>query len=308
MPSSCPSNTCISCTEKECNGLVFPFNRLRCNQCVGSTEQCFKSLVEDTTQLALCKNYVAGEACYTTITSDRQTAYRGCMSDNDEGSQLCSANGESTCKRCTGFGCNTVAVLSSPSLSCVVCSSAASADCAWGYSASEANTCRNDIWLGETESCYRVQSSDGTTQRGCTLDDTNQCPENGVECEKCSTAGCNTKTYNKHKCYQCDSKVDGQSSCAEEAEDILITECPGDDQKLTDIGCYLLKQADGSVKRGCMTNIDANLIAQCKSEDNDLCEYCAEDGCNDQNAGAAALKALSIILVVAVAGFRTVFN
>lgn len=308
LPSSCPSNTCISCTENQCNQLVFPFNRLRCHQCVGTTEQCFGSLTGDSTQLALCKNYEAGEACYTTISSDRKTAYRGCMSDDAPGSLLCTANGDSTCKRCTAFGCNTVAVVNSPSLSCITCASTES-DCAWGYSASEADKCKNDIWIGETESCYRVQSADGATHRGCTMDDTDRCPENGVECEKCSSAaGCNTKTYNKHKCYQCDSKLAGQSSCAKEAEDILITECPGDEQKYADIGCYLLKQADGSVKRGCMTNIEADLVAQCKSEDNDVCEYCGEDGCNDQNAGAAAIQAMSVILLVAVAGFRAIFH
>lgn len=271
---------------------------MKCHQCSGGSDECLNGL---NTELSVCKNYIAGDACYTTYTDDKSTIYRGCMSDADTGSAMCSQNGDTTCTRCLAGGCNFLAAVSSPSLSCVKCFAGDdnAIGCGYGYQSTDGSKCHSNVWLGQTESCYTVRGSQGIS-RGCTIDDVNACPDNDT-CEKCTSDSCNSKSYNKYKCFQCNSSVAGQGSCAQEAEDLEVTECPGDDQKLAEIGCYLWKKDDDSVERGCLSTLTAAMKNECIDDESETCEYCLGEGCNNQNAGAAALTAVSSIVLLLVA-------
>lgn len=158
--------------------------------------------------------------------------------------------------------------------------------------------CTNDVWIGETESCYTLETSSGVS-RGCSLDDLDTCSDNS--CEACTSSSCNTKTLNYFKCYQCDSKVSGQESCAEEADGLTATECPGDEQKYSELGCYLLKKDDDSVERGCLSQLGASVKNDCREDDSEAaCQLCLEEGCNNQS-GAASLAAMSTLALLLVA-------
>lgn len=296
LPATCPSSTCAYCSDGDCNGLIYPSSRLRCQQCIGNAETC---MTGQTNVLSICTNYVPGDACYTTITGDKSSVYRGCMSDANEGTQLCTQNGDSSCKRCLLTGCNSVPAVSKSSFTCVKCSAADQTGCGWGYEATEAETCESDVWIGETESCYALQTDTGVT-RGCTMDDNINCAENSPTCDTCTTKACNTQAYNKFKCYQCNSKTTGQESCAQKAEGIAVTECPGD-LKASELGCYLWKNEDKSVERGCLSTLNNLMKIECQNDDTAACQLCTEEGCNNQNAGAAALTALSTFAIVLLA-------
>lgn len=255
-----------------------------------------QNLVSNAAQRGVCQNYAADDSCYAVLSSDKTTINRGCMSDADESTELCTASGDQ-CLRCMLTACNSVPASSSPALSCVKCE-AGDKNCGWGYQTSEAVPCTTNVWLGENESCYRYQSGE-SAERGCTLDSPAKCPANDVTCETCTGNGCNRNSYYKHKCFQCDSTIAGQESCAKKVEDLTSTECPGDTQKLTDVGCFLIKEDDGKVTRGCMTSLSDAWRLVCNG-DGEECEYCDSDGCNNQDAGAAAVKALSVIALIAI--------
>lgn len=302
LPAGCSSTTCSECSDGDCNGLIFPTNRIKCHHCSGAANECVSGQTSAATQLSVCKNYIAGDACYTTVTTDKSSVYRGCMSDADRGSQLCSQNGDVSCSRCLTTTCNAMPAVSPASLSCVKCSTSSDGNCGWAYETTNAAKCEKNVWIGEKESCYAAQSTVGVS-RGCTLDDLDTCREN---CDSCSTNGCNTKSYNKFKCYQCSSNVAGQESCAKEVEGLLVTECPGDNQKPSELGCYLWKKDDQTVERGCLSQLDASIKNECKDGESAACKFCEGEGCNNQNGGAAALAALStvaLILIAMVVGF-----
>lgn len=297
--SACIASTCAFCQGDNCNGIIYPVNRIQCHHCSDNTNDCRNGL---TTEQKVCNNYIAGDACYTTYSSDKTMVYRGCMSDADGGSQFCGQNGDATCTRCLLTGCNSLPAVTSASLSCVHCSATDDDNewgCGYGYESTDAQQCESRVWLGQTESCYTVRGAEGVS-RGCTLDNVEECSASAT-CEQCTTSACNSKSYDKFKCYQCNSSAAGQGSCAKEAEDIEVTECPGEDQKLVDLGCYLWKKEDDSVERGCVSSLDTATKNVCKDEDSESCEVCIAEGCNNQNAGAAALMAFSTIALLVVA-------
>ena len=132
-----------------------------------------------------------------------------------------------------------------------------------------------------------------------------QCAADDDTCGTCQGNGCNRNTFNFHKCLQCRSSNDENCKDPEESEMEPQT-CPGREQRLTDIGCYVLEQDNGNVVRGCLSNIDADLLAECRR--GDRCEICETDGCNTQPfGGAGAIKAVSFVLMVITALFMQMF-
>lgn len=221
------------------------------------------------------------------------------MSDDEVGSKLCAENGDKSCTRCLGYECNSNSVVNGAKLSCVKCTSEEGA-CEWGIDKEEATKCTSDVWLGDSETCYSYQTEEGVT-RGCSLDATNVCPAETTVCKECVGAGCNSMTYKKFKCYQCDSKKAGEESCADKVEGLSVTECSSDYQTYFDQGCYLLKNEDESVVRGCVSDLSAAWKADCIKGDDEACKVCGDEGCNNQPGGAAALVALSTFALLLIA-------
>lgn len=247
----------------------------------------------------VCKKYVVGDSCYSVMIFNQ--IYRGCLSDDDAGSNVCLQSGK--CQQCLVRNCNTAPAQKAASLSCVKCKGAdKESDCSWGYDTEVAEVCVNSVLLGDFESCYRKQDENGVVQRGCSLDEVAVCQGNNADCETCSSAACNRNTYNKHKCYQCHSSVEGQESCAEEVEGLEALECRGEDHKATDGDCYMLKKEDGSWVRGCLRDTEKVTQDTCKVVDNEQkCTVCQGEGCNNEKASATLAKALpfAVLLIVA---------
>lgn len=83
---------------------------------------------------------------------------RGCLSElNDRTNEriLCEENNKNdngTCVICLNTGCNNQPKERQPKLSCLNCNG--SEECAFGFNASMAVPCRNDVTLGDAESCF----------------------------------------------------------------------------------------------------------------------------------------------------------
>lgn len=77
------------------------------------------------------------------------------MTDRGDGRLLCERihpNDKSVCIKCGTTGCNNVARVKPPTLSCVNCDK--SNECAFGQDKSTATACKNDVPFGSEETCY----------------------------------------------------------------------------------------------------------------------------------------------------------
>uniref|UniRef100_A0A1B0CQC0 DUF753 domain-containing protein n=2 Tax=Lutzomyia longipalpis TaxID=7200 RepID=A0A1B0CQC0_LUTLO len=278
---TCNSYTCQICAGGYCNGAVFPAARKQCHQCSG-TDACIQSLTSASDTLKVCTTYEAADQCYTVVTDGE--VHRGCTSDTSQGNTKLQRS------------------RSAPTLSCIKCA-ANDVACLWGFSDSAVERCVNDVWIGTQETCYRMISGSSAV-RGCTLDNPTQCPDSNTACIKCTGNGCNSVTFKYQQCLLCSSDTEGQETCGSEPTEYSSTQCSGDSQTYEGRGCYVLVDDDGVVKRGCAKDLGDQLLTQCKSEDNEECTYCENDGCNDWPAGASAIQAFSVgaMLLVAIAG------
>lgn len=103
------------CDKDLCNTVVFPEKRIKCHQCEGFGCAILNSTITPTT----CINYKANDECYIVVTSkkiyliviynlrawyrikklhfkkiilDRTTVYRGCLSDESKGKEICDSD------------------------------------------------------------------------------------------------------------------------------------------------------------------------------------------------------------------------
>lgn len=90
--------------------------------------------------------------------------YRGCLTDTSDHRLLCEKddpNKKDLCLKCRASGCNNVAKVRPPSLSCIHCDK--SAECAFGQDKKKATLCKSDVTFGAYESCYTHHSSGGSS-------------------------------------------------------------------------------------------------------------------------------------------------
>lgn len=293
LPGTCASATCQICDNDYCNSNVFPSSRLWCNRCSG-TGECLENLSATDAMQEICPIYYNPDSCYSVL-DENKVIYRGCLADADSGTVLCENSG-GNCLKCSTRNCNQIAGITAPTLSCSKCDG--NEDCSWGQDLSEATSCTKEVLMTESESCYSIHNADGYTKRGCSLDDNLTCGTDS-NCDSCAVNGCNRYSYNYHHCYQCSSDRAGEESCAREVEDLESTVCHGDEQKKEDIGCYMLRQENGAVARGCLVHLDAELKETCLQEGGD-CVACDSDGCNNKPGAGAIIKSFPIIVAFCV--------
>ncbi len=53
------------CVESNCNGEIFPPNRISCHQCTGS--ECSNDLSSSTAFVEMCRNYIANDQCFAYV-------------------------------------------------------------------------------------------------------------------------------------------------------------------------------------------------------------------------------------------------
>lgn len=296
LPAQCNALTCNRCSGHLCNGFIFPANRLQCNRCMGTSEECFNEIT-DLSHRRVCSNYVvSNDQCFSALDNQRQVI-RGCLSDGGVGAAACTSG--IFCHSCFQTGCNTIAIRPSAQLSCIQCNTN-DPNCVWGFPAANATRCVNPVFIDQTESCIERVMWDGTVQRGCTLDTVGTCAESDDTCSTCTGNACNRFSHRAHTCYQCRSS--NNESCRTRVEEDLEAEtCRGNDHSLSDQGCYTLLQDSGHVVRGCLHNLDTDLLAECRA--GQRCQVCDEDSCNVEPfvGGAGGLKALSVAMLAVVA-------
>lgn len=77
------------------------------------------------------------------------------MNDKTNERRLCEGNDKNdneTCVICSYTGCNNQPKERQPKLACVNCND--SEECAFGFNSSMAVPCKNDVALGDEESCF----------------------------------------------------------------------------------------------------------------------------------------------------------
>lgn len=262
------SFNCKQCSDNNCNGEVFPANRLLCLHCEGSnmTGDCYKS-IDDYQDLSYpCEIYNFRDSCYLYIDDDN-IIQRGCLSDQKEFSERCQIDTEK-CMTCQTSNCNFESVMKPPELSCIFCDSFYGSECSWGWTESTARQCSKERLFYEGETCYTVILSEDQVIRGCTLDG-NVCRVFD-NCDYCETDGCNGANLIQQSCYEC--FTDDDELCNLYPSRVNNVTCTG----LIEYerrGCYTWVDGETKVKRGCFADFSTEQKMQCLSD---------EDNCNLQ--------------------------
>ncbi|XP_053692259.1 uncharacterized protein LOC128740719 [Sabethes cyaneus] len=89
-------NSHETCVGAECNGNLYPANRIKCHRC----QDCAEKYPES----EICPRYVEGDGCFTLSSSNGNDIARGCLSE------LSSSCTEPNCRPCYGNGCNNAIV------------------------------------------------------------------------------------------------------------------------------------------------------------------------------------------------------
>ncbi|GAB0091250.1 hypothetical protein DMENIID0001_060680 [Sergentomyia squamirostris] len=292
---TCPSDMCSECSDETCNAGVFPTNRRSCNRCY-ATPDCANDLSANLALESVCEFYNSDDHCFSVLVQDN--IHRGCLSDGSPGVQHCIEAGDK-CLVCSGQNCNSVPAYREASLHCVKCSHDDPA-CEWAYGSNSGTKCEGTVGLGEDESCYILQTDDGIV-RGCALEDPQICDSSESDCEFCGSGGCNNKAMTRQVCYQCRSDREGEETCAQQAEGLNATVCEAIDTTYDARGCYIEKLDDGTVRRGCASELAADQLEECKGDGEDkACHYCDGPGCNDE-PGASSTIVISSLLIILLA-------
>lgn len=204
------------CFENNCNTQIVPYYRLQCHQCGPNDANCLDNLMLENIYLKSCRNFSTEDSCYL-YHDDKTGEYRrGCLSDQNIFTQKCEEN-DRNCYNCRENGCNSIAMLNSPSQYCVQCSEM-NRGCEWGFPIGRAEICPTNIPFYADQGCFSYQYSDGRVRRGCLYEERDFCAQNN--CRKCFKQECNRETYHFQSCIQCNSTTANSTECAEDPNSV----------------------------------------------------------------------------------------
>ncbi|KAH8263549.1 hypothetical protein KR044_010494, partial [Drosophila immigrans] len=249
--TTCTAPACLSCTGNGCNA------GLMCRKCDGSQTECATTNASANAYNELC---AANQWCRNVL-NDNGTVTRSCGDECAANDAKCSScNNKDNCNevlfpanarqcyQCTGEACNTV-------------------------TDSMLKPC--SVTKAEGQQCYTSGSDAKTMVRGCTTDGGATCTANTTSCLLCDTEnGCNNRTYNVelNKCIKC-SDAD-KCFGAQNAADAVA--CAGSNFTQTADNCYTQVFDNGTVSRGCVSELQGACDAQSD------CSDCAGEACNTQ--------------------------
>uniref|UniRef100_A0A453Z0Y8 DUF753 domain-containing protein n=1 Tax=Anopheles gambiae TaxID=7165 RepID=A0A453Z0Y8_ANOGA len=264
---------CVGCDRWNCNTATVRQDDL-CLQCTSNMTHCSSGARTAT----VCGKPSEG-SCYSRVDEDGYLI-RGCLSDILESAlKMSCEKGDGDCVACAGPKCN-AQFLPKNTLSCVQCDSREQLNCAQEQRDDRsAQYCRRHV---QNDRCYVRTNSDGSLQRGCLSDLTNQtlcdASKASKDCETCSGSDCNRYVYptNRLSCYQCSS---GNSlNCDAEQQQEGFLKCRYHTEKN---GCYARVYQD-QVVRGCISDL-GNDTTPCKGWNSSECHTCYKDGCNNRS-------------------------
>uniref|UniRef100_A0A182T172 DUF753 domain-containing protein n=1 Tax=Anopheles maculatus TaxID=74869 RepID=A0A182T172_9DIPT len=215
--SSDASVECDVCSRWNCNtGTVRQDDR--CLQCTSNMTLCSSG----TRTATVCKTPSEGR-CYSRV-DEQGFLVRGCLSDVSDPQVIvgCEENG-GDCVICDGPGCN-AGFLPPNTLRCVQCDSRQQLSCAQEQT-DEASVlyCRRHVG---NDRCFVRTEADGSLQRGCMSDLSNETlcnAEDTSSCDICSDNSCNKQAYpsNRLSCYQCSSERNSNCDGEQRREELL---------------------------------------------------------------------------------------
>ncbi|ETN61418.1 hypothetical protein AND_006930 [Anopheles darlingi] len=280
VSQACPatagsSTSCQRCTTNRCNAVNFPANRLQCYRC--SNPPCVS---HEAIRLEYCPLYAANDNCILQKDSGDALVRLDCRSSLTEAEQLSCASGPvGRCQSCSTAACNNPTGYSTTG-SCVRCRSSLNPLCSNGAPQLEPEPCGDPT----NSVCYTrlvdAGSLTGLTERGCLSElssaEQERCHRDDL-CVTCSSrvsANCNTNQYPVAplRCYQCDSRTDGESCKASQLSNVVAPVCPQYDPANK---CYTIIQSNGDTVRKCST---AAREVECGTAS--VCEVCLFGGCN----------------------------
>ncbi|CRL00354.1 CLUMA_CG013627, isoform A, partial [Clunio marinus] len=269
------SVNCKQCSDNNCNGEIFPVNRLTCFHCHGNDSDCRTNLASIKELKYPCEVYNFRDSCYMYVTED-QVTHRGCLSDLNEFPEMCLDDREK-CAICQTPNCNYESVLREPTLSCIECDSTFGDECSWGWLESSAEKCQKEIFFYQEERCHSLVVSDDAIIRGCTLDG-NVCTTFASKCDYCTTDGCNRENLLQQYCYDCNS--DDDQNCGPKPYHTKNVTCSGIVQH-QHRGCYTKVDSQDKVIRGCYSDLSMDERIQCTNE-GEFCQRCIDEmNCNN---------------------------
>uniref|UniRef100_A0A182QYB6 DUF753 domain-containing protein n=1 Tax=Anopheles farauti TaxID=69004 RepID=A0A182QYB6_9DIPT len=194
-----PSVECVTCARLNCNTAKVRQDD-RCLQCTSNMTHCSSGLRTAT----VCSTPSDGK-CFSRV-EENGYLVRGCLADilDPEFVTNCTSNGRE-CNVCDGPGCN-AAFLPTNTLSCAQCDSKQELACAQEQQDDVAGKyCRRHV---QNDRCYVRTDTDGSLQRGCLSDLTDEtlCDTSDAgSCNVCDASNCNSFVYpsNRLSCYQC---------------------------------------------------------------------------------------------------------
>lgn len=287
------SINCRQCSDNNCNGEIFPTNRLTCFHCEGASDsECYKNLENNSALSYPCKTYNFRDSCYFHLDNEN-AIHRGCMTDLTNATEVENClNKNEKCKTCQTSNCNAESVMKPANLSCITCDTTMGEDCNWGWSMSSAGKCMKERFFYENESCYTLTVSDQTI-RGCTLDG-NVCRVS-PRCALCQDESCNRANTAVQTCYECNT--DDDPDCAAKPYHTKNVTCPGVIQ-YDYRGCFTWVDEMDKVVRGCFSDLSAEERNNCITDDEN-CEICEDaQTCNDEPKNSGGFVAGNIILTL----------
>lgn len=210
-------------SEDGCNDKIFPEERMKCIKCSENDKNCFYPTAE---LLYPCRNYQPNDVCYTVILNNYE-AVRGCLSDQDEGVNVCHSF-KDECIKCNEQFCNLLSGKSK--VECVECYDNNSC----GYSQKHQSTKSCEAFLGRDNFCFAF-TNQTTYIRGCLNDFPDlkpSCEENSEFCQICTDDVCNDMKLIAEFCVECDS-----TSCKSSTNFSVPTLCG--EATYSQAGCYL---------------------------------------------------------------------
>ncbi|XP_039432770.1 proprotein convertase subtilisin/kexin type 5-like [Culex pipiens pallens] len=238
--------------------LIYEASGLNCVVCNSQEANC----VDGSKPSQACEAGVI--SCY--LRTNGANIERGCLTDAQPN---CPADEGSTCIKCTSDDCN------NQQLQWLQCHKCATTDA----------TC-SDAKLGTGSFCTTFKTNDrcyerfvaDKVERGCqseVIPPTDDVCQNNAQCKPCDENNCNSdegRMFQVTKCVQCDTSVDNTGTCLDGT--LAASNCANP----SDGKCFTKILDDGSLQRGCHSELTAQEVTDCTGT---TCAICTEDnGCN----------------------------
>lgn len=268
-------DTCLRCSgETGCNNVFIESES--CVSCESNDNSA--CILEPLTSSEICpRKTIRPQGCYHFIDDSNEYTRRGCISTLPPQDKVLALGRSNEWKHCIGqSNCNSRIAFQK----CFSCNSANNTNCFANQSSSNTviGTCGN-----YEDACYSYIGLN-SIMRGCLSDldekSIEKCHQSQIKCETCGSKNgqaCNDRKYNENRCITCDSGHD--NNCRNQPELFSPQLCSSVNLCDDDLGCFLIRDGNNKVRRGCELDLSAEFKDKCSGESNH-CKICKGNNCN----------------------------